>query len=261
MTRSAAARCLAACLLLACGGREVSSGTADGGPSTASTATPTGSDSSSTGGDEGTGTTATGTAAAGATCASFCTTDFDCRGCAASGRAAVLCCDPVSQQCYESVQATCNLGSTSSSSSGGPGITSSSSGGGPGTTSSSSSGGPGDPDAATTDHCAGAVHVPLGGTVSGTTCAGATHVGETPCQSPGNPDVFIYVDAPDGTALTLTASPGVSIMAFATCESAMSLQCTFAQATFEPTDTRERLFAVERADTQCGPYTFGAATR
>jgi hypothetical protein len=86
-------------------------------------------------------------------------------------------------------------------------------------------------------------------------------VGSSPCQEPGHPDVFVYVDAPDGVALELTASPGVSLLAFPTCESDETLQCTFASPTFDPTDVRTRLFGVERVDTFCGDFTVGVSAR
>jgi hypothetical protein len=115
--------------------------------------------------------------------------------------------------------------------------------------SASSSGGP-------VDHCAGAIHLALGSTVSGTTCGGAQY-GESPCQEPGHPDVFIYVDAPQGSPIELSASPGVSLLAFPTCQSDQTSQCTFSAPVFRP-DPQYLLFAVERVDTCCGEFTVGA---
>jgi hypothetical protein len=106
-------------------------------------------------------------------------------------------------------------------------------------------------------HCAGALRLELGGTVQGSTCGGKS-VGESPCQEPQHPDVFVYVDAPDGMPLALTASPGVSLLAFSTCESDQTFECSFQSPTFDPSDVRVRLFGVERVDTYCGDFTVGA---
>jgi hypothetical protein len=194
---------------------------------------------------------ATGRPAGGPSCPAVCARDADCQACAGSAPHGPLCCEPVGRQCYESVQATCNLA--------GPAAPSSSSPGAPApvpTLASDAAPGPAPSDAAAPDRCATAVHVALGSSVSGTTCGGV-HVGSSLCQEGSNPDAFIYVDAPDGTALHLTASPGLSILAYPTCQSDRSLQCTFSAATFDPTDARGRLFAVERIDTTCGVFTVG----
>jgi hypothetical protein len=69
--------------------------------------------------------------------------------------------------------------------------------------------------------------------------------------------VFVYVDAPAWTSLKLTASAGVSLLAFPTCQSDGTSQCTFMQPVFEPT-VSALLFGVERVDTFCGDFTVGA---
>jgi hypothetical protein len=106
------------------------------------------------------------------------------------------------------------------------------------------------------DHCAGAIHLLLGSEVKGNTCGGV-QVGESPCQEPGHPDVFIYVDAPAGTQLHLTASPGVSLLGFSTCQSAQTSTCTFSSPVFDP-PAGLLLFGVEHVDTCCGDFTVGA---
>jgi len=98
------------------------------------------------------------------------------------------------------------------------------------------------------------------GSVTGTTCTG-TPVGSSPCQQPGHPDVFILIDAPPGTQLRLTASPGLSILGFPNCDSENTFQCAYAAPFFEPEDPRMRLFAVERVDTNCGEFTLEAVAK
>lgn len=107
------------------------------------------------------------------------------------------------------------------------------------------------PTRAGADQCATALHVAPGGSVKGTTC-GLRSVGASPCQV-GHPDAFVFVDAPPGTTLRLTASPAVSIMAFATCTSGWPAQCQFATSVMGPI-AGYSLFAVERVDTCCGDF-------
>lgn len=107
--------------------------------------------------------------------------------------------------------------------------------------------------------CAGAVHVSVGGTVHGTTCGG-TQVGDSICQEPKHPDAFLYVDAPPGTGVQVTASAGVSVLAFSTCESTLTSECMFGSpqangGTFAPSDPSVRVFGLEREDVTCGDYT------
>jgi hypothetical protein len=118
-----------------------------------------------------------------------------------------------------------------------------------GVTGSSSSGGP-------VDHCATALHLPLNGKVSGSTCGG-TSVGESPCQEPGHPDVFVYVDAPAGTSFQVTSSPGASILAFPNCDSEQTNMCNFGGGELNP-PAGTVLFGVERVDTCCGEFTVSA---
>jgi hypothetical protein len=107
--------------------------------------------------------------------------------------------------------------------------------------------------------CANAMQVAVGSTVHGTTCGG-TQVGESPCQEPGHPDAFLYVDAPGGASLHFVSSFGVSVLAFPTCESMNTSQCNFGSpsfdgGTFDPSDPGIRLFGVERVDSFCGAFT------
>jgi len=234
------ARLLAAIALVACGGKEGSSGIPS--PSTTETAAPTPSASVPAEGATGQGATGQGSATGqkasgvpngvGASCPASCAADSDCAGCAPRNANAVLCCDRTSAQCYESVQSVCNLPS--------PGVV-------------------GSVDAGTTDHCAGAVHLALGGSISGTTCGGKPVPGSSPCKGQGAAAVWVYVDAPDGTALTLTFAPGTSVFGFAACDSETPLECNGSATSFQPIDPGYRLFALARADTACGTFTLSAA--
>jgi hypothetical protein len=81
----------------------------------------------------------------------------------------------------------------------------------------------------------------------------------------GSPDAYIYVDAPAGTQLEVSASTGVSIFAFVDCTARKWDVCTFGLATnavpLAPPDAAARLFAVEHVDVDCGDFTFHAAAR
>jgi hypothetical protein len=114
-------------------------------------------------------------------------------------------------------------------------------------------------DAGPTDHCARAVHLALGKSISETTCGGKPAPGSSPCLGQGAAAVWVYVDAPDGTAFTLTFSPGTSVFAFAACDSETPLECNGSATSLQPIDPRYRLFAVARADTPCGTFTLSAA--
>lgn len=112
--------------------------------------------------------------------------------------------------------------------------------------------------------CANAIPVPLGGTVQGTTC-GATHVGDSICQQ-GNPDAFIYVDAPVGQALHLVATTGMSMMAFPHCDSLSANECVYGgggsgAGVYDPSDPSVRLFEIERVDNVCGTFSVTVTAR
>jgi hypothetical protein len=90
--------------------------------------------------------------------------------------------------------------------------------------------------------------------VQGSTCGGVP-VGESPCQGPGHPVVFIYVDALAGVHLQLTASPGISLLAFPGCQSDQTNECTLGPH-FNPSGPG-LLFGLTRNDMCCGDFTVG----
>jgi hypothetical protein len=111
-------------------------------------------------------------------------------------------------------------------------------------------------DAPQGDLCSGAQDLALGDSVHGTTCGGASGH-SAPCGN--NPVMFVYVNAPDGSTFELTASPGVQLLAYATCESDLPEECTAGGAsTLQPSDARWRVFGVERFDTNCGEFTISS---
>jgi hypothetical protein len=106
-------------------------------------------------------------------------------------------------------------------------------------------------DASQDDYCSGALILSLGGSVQGTTCGGVSGH-SAPCGS--NLVVYLYVDAPDGAEFELSASPGVQLLGYSTCQSELPESCTI-NPTFGPTEPTMRLFGVERFDTNCGQFT------
>jgi hypothetical protein len=113
------------------------------------------------------------------------------------------------------------------------------------------------------DCCATALHVSVGGTVQGSTCGGPISPGgDSPCIG-GRPYAFIYVDAPAGTQLVVSASTGVSIEAFVGCTPQPGKwdTCTYGldtNAVALTPNLAARLFVVEHADVDCGDFTFHA---
>jgi hypothetical protein len=119
--------------------------------------------------------------------------------------------------------------------------------------------------AASPSLCANATHIAIGQTIEGTTCGG-TQVGESPCQSAGHSDTFLYVEAPAGTALHFAASPGLSVLGFLNCDSTNASECAFggpgtATDGYDPTDSSIRLFGLERQDAVCGSFTITVSAR
>jgi hypothetical protein len=115
------------------------------------------------------------------------------------------------------------------------------------------------------DCCVTALHVSVAGTIQGSTCGGPhSPSGDSPCIG-GKPYAFIYVDAPAGTQLVVSASTGVSIEAFVGCtpEPGKWDTCTYgldmSAMTLTP-NVAARLFVVEHADMDCGDFTFHAAS-
>jgi hypothetical protein len=128
---------------------------------------------------------------------------------------------------------------------------------GPGSDASLAADAPAD---AAVDHCTGALHVAVGGSVSGNTCGGPTGTTLAICGS-GHPDAYVVVDAPAGTSLHLVAPLGFSIAALAACDSTETQQCTFSSGVFDPSDPRYRIFGLERADAPCGAFTLTVSAR
>jgi hypothetical protein len=111
-------------------------------------------------------------------------------------------------------------------------------------------------------HCVGALVLHLGDTIQGNTCGGATGINGGLCASGNNPVVFVFVDAPDGVAIELTPSLGLSILGFAQCDSQSTQSCSFGGSSpFDPVDVRMRLFAVERSDTMCGDFSLSVRAK
>jgi hypothetical protein len=107
-------------------------------------------------------------------------------------------------------------------------------------------------DASPADYCSGAMVLAPGGTLQGTTCGGVSGH-SAPCGN--NLVVYVYVDAPDGGAFELSASPGVQLLGYVTCQSELPDECTAGgNSSFEPPPLM-RLFGVERYDTNCGQFT------
>jgi hypothetical protein len=103
-------------------------------------------------------------------------------------------------------------------------------------------------------NCAGAFVLHLGDTINGNTCGGAQGINGGLCLG-NNPVVFAFVDAPDGVAIELTPSPGLSVLALDQCDSQQTSTCSYGgSAPFDPSDVRLRFFAVGRADTMCGDF-------
>ena len=113
-------------------------------------------------------------------------------------------------------------------------------------------------DAGPIDYCAGALHLALGGSTSGTTCTGT--IGPPSfCMPQGAYGLWVYVDAPDADAIILTPSPGLTVATYAECDSDSSLNCGSGSPTFLPTDPHVRLFNIFREDTKCGTFTLSVA--
>lgn len=115
--------------------------------------------------------------------------------------------------------------------------------------------------------CSSALHVSVGGTVHGSTCGGPPSPSGTDFCVGGHPDAYIYVDAPAGTQLEVSASTGVSIVVFPDCTPAAAKQeeCLYglgsnATAGFVVSDVAARLFLVEHQDVDCGDFTFHAGS-
>jgi hypothetical protein len=111
------------------------------------------------------------------------------------------------------------------------------------------------PDAA---NCAGALVLHLGDTIQGTTCGGSTAINGAICSG-NNPAVFVFVDAPDGVAIELTPSLGLSVNALDQCDSLTIAGC--GGAPYDPPDVRLRFFAVARLDTTCGDFSLSVRAR
>jgi hypothetical protein len=115
------------------------------------------------------------------------------------------------------------------------------------------------------DCCAGALHVSVGGTVQGSTCGGPRSAPGSSLCGGGSPVAYIYVDAPAGTQIEVSASTGVSIFSFVDCTVAKWDVCTYGLATtatpLSPPNVADRLFALEHVDVDCGDFMFHAAAR
>ena len=191
-----------------------------------------------------------------------CVADNDCR---ASSRCVASRCSPIT--------------STDSGDGGGIGAGGGGSGVGGGSGFAGGSGGAGAPDgradAGTSlcngaqvgfgaDHCVGSITVGLDASVQGCTCSGKPIGTQSPCQIGGHPDVFVTVDAPPGVALRLKATPGYSILGFLACDSVQTSNCQFGgNPTNGPFDAPAdmRVFAIERVDAMCGPFTLSVSAR
>jgi hypothetical protein len=111
-------------------------------------------------------------------------------------------------------------------------------------------------------NCAGALVLHLGDTFNGTTCGGVQGVNGGLCASSTNPAVFVFVDAPDGVAIELTSSLGLSILGLDQCDSQTTSTCSFGgSAPFDPPDVRLRFFAVARSDTTCGNFSLSVSAK
>jgi hypothetical protein len=111
-------------------------------------------------------------------------------------------------------------------------------------------------------NCAGALVLHLGDTIAGTTCSGVQGVSGGLCSSSSNPQVFVFVDAPDGVAIELTPSLGLSVLGLDQCDSQSTSECSFeGMGPFDPSDVRMRFFAVARADTTCGDFSLSVRAK
>ena len=98
--------------------------------------------------------------------------------------------------------------------------------------------------------------------MQGDTCTGSTAISQSPCQIVGHSDVFITVDNPNRLPLRLTASPGFSMLGYQCCDSLITANCALGApgAVFDPIADFS-LFAVERVDGFCGPFTLTVTAR
>lgn len=97
--------------------------------------------------------------------------------------------------------------------------------------------------------CSDPIHVSIGGTINGSTCAGTYRPDPgSPCDY-NSPSVYFYVEAPSGTAFSINSPSLDSTMSlivsgyYDACTDAVSPNC--GGTPFAPTVTNLRLFTVQ----------------
>jgi hypothetical protein len=107
--------------------------------------------------------------------------------------------------------------------------------------------------------CASPVIVPIGGSLSGSTCGGPQAPGGAPCQEPAHPSFYFAVDAPVGASFRVSAPGPVGASRFDSCGGTLSYCAGGAvggptEITVRPNDLPVQLFAIERFDVPCGDF-------